>query len=164
MSMITLAMMKVGTCISFLKSIPKNIADPRWKGVKGISSVFYCSQILIFFGKIFILEPDSKPRMAIVVELSIVPLGEGTSVSKILAYAIKELENMGIKYEVTPMCTVFEADSIEEALRIVKTAHESIFKQGVKRVITTVRIDDRRDVKRSMSDRVESLRRAVESV
>lgn len=113
---------------------------------------------------IYPAKPDLMCGMGIIVELSTVPLGKGTSVSNILAHAIKELENMGVKYEITPMCTVFEADSIEEALRIVKTAHEFIFKQGVKRVITTVRIDDRRDVKRSMSDRVESLRRAVESI
>lgn len=97
-------------------------------------------------------------------ELSIVPLGEGTSVSSILAHAIKELENKGVKYEVTPMCTVFEADSVEEALNIAKAAHEAVFKQGVKRAVTTVKLDDRRDVERNMRSKVSSLKKAVEKL
>lgn len=102
--------------------------------------------------------------MRVIVEFSIIPMGEGTSVSKIIAHAVKELENIGVKHELTPMCTVFEADSVEEALRIVRAAHEAVFKQGVKRVITLVKIDDRRDVDRKMEDKVESLKKAVESL
>jgi len=98
------------------------------------------------------------------VEFSIIPVGEGTSVSKIIAPAIRELEKLGVKHELTPMCTVFEADSLEEALRIVGAAHEAVFKQGVKRVITLVKIDDRRDVERRMEDKVESLKKAVGSL
>jgi uncharacterized protein (TIGR00106 family) len=104
------------------------------------------------------------PEMRIIVELSIVPLGEGTSVSNILAYAIKELEKKGVKYELTPMCTVFETDSVEEALNIVKAAHEAVFKQGVKRAVTTVKLDDRRDAERSMRSKVDSLKKAVEKL
>ena len=96
------------------------------------------------------------------VELSIIPMGEGTSVSKILARAVKELEKRNVEYEVTPMCTVFEAGSVEEALDIVKAAHEAVLKQGVRRAITTVKLDDRRDVERDMRSKVESLRRELE--
>lgn len=113
---------------------------------------------------IYSTKPDSICVTRIIVELSIIPLGEGTSVSNILAYAVKELENMGVKYEVTPMCTVFEADSVEEALKIVKAAHEAVFKQGVKRTVTTVRLDDRRDVERSMRSKVDSLKKAAEKL
>ena len=102
--------------------------------------------------------------MKVIVELSIIPMGGGTSVSKIIAHVIKSLEETGVKYEVTPMCTVFEADSVEEALRIVRVAHDAVFRQGVKRAITLVKIDDRRDVERKMEDKVASLRRAVSSL
>ncbi|MEM2608378.1 MAG: MTH1187 family thiamine-binding protein [Thermoproteota archaeon] len=102
--------------------------------------------------------------MRVIVEFSIIPMGEGTSVSKIVARAVKELENIGVRYELTPMCTVFEADSVEEALRIIGVAHEAVFKQGIKRVITLVKIDDRRDVDRKMEDKVESLKKAVNSL
>jgi uncharacterized protein (TIGR00106 family) len=107
----------------------------------------------------------NKPVLKmVVVEFSIVPVGEGTSVSRILAHAVKELENMGVKYELTPMCTVFEARSVEEAFKAVEAAHEAVFKHGAKRVVTIVKIDDRRDVERSMKDKVESLKKAVGSI
>ncbi|MGQ9479411.1 MAG: MTH1187 family thiamine-binding protein [Thermoproteota archaeon] len=102
--------------------------------------------------------------MTVIVELSIIPMGTGTSVSKILAHSIREIKDKGVKYEITPMCTVFETGSIEEALDVVKAAHEAILRQGVKRVITAVKLDDRRDVERSMGDKVRSLKKAVESI
>ncbi|MDW8033766.1 MAG: MTH1187 family thiamine-binding protein [Nitrososphaerota archaeon] len=102
--------------------------------------------------------------MGVIVEFSIIPMGEGTSVSKIIASAVKEVEKIGVKHELTPMCTIFEANSVEEAFRVVKAAHEAIFKQGVKRVITLVKVDDRRDVERKMEDKLESLRKAVSNL
>jgi len=100
----------------------------------------------------------------VVVELNIVPLGEGVSVSKKLAYAIKALEKRGVKYTLTPMCTVFEVETVREAFEVASAAHEAVFESGARRVVTTVKIDDRRDVKRGMDEKVRSLEKAVETV
>jgi len=97
----------------------------------------------------------------VVVELNIIPLGEGDSVSKLLAPALKELEKSGVKHSITPMCTIFEAESVDEAFRLAKVAHEAVFKTGVKRVVTTIKIDDRRDSEREMEEKVESLKREI---
>jgi len=94
----------------------------------------------------------------IVVEFSIIPIGVGISVSKFLAPALKELEKRGVKYEVTPMCTIFEAESVDEAFEIVRVSHEAVFKTGVKRLVTTVKLDDRRDKERRMEEKVEVLK------
>lgn len=99
--------------------------------------------------------------MTVTVELNIIPLGKGVSVSKFLVPAVKELERRGVKYSITPMCTVFEAESVEEAFDLVIAAHQSVFRTSVKRVITTVKIDDRRDSKRGMEEKVESLKREI---
>ena len=101
--------------------------------------------------------------MVVIVELNIIPLGVGTSVGKFLVSALEEMEKMNVKHQITPMCTIFEAKNIEEAFRIVKVAHEAIFKVGVKRVITTVRVDDRRDVDRGMKEKLESLKETLKS-
>ena len=100
-------------------------------------------------------------KMAVIVEFNIIPLGGGVSVSKFLAPAVEELDKRKIKYETTSMGTIFEAKNIEEAFDLVRAAHEAVFEKGVKRVVTTVRIDDRRDVERSMEDKVKSLKRLV---
>ncbi|MFQ6085566.1 MAG: MTH1187 family thiamine-binding protein [Candidatus Bathyarchaeia archaeon] len=97
----------------------------------------------------------------VVVELNVIPLGEGSSISRLLAPTVRELERRVGKYEITPMCTVFEAESAEEAFEVVRAAHEATFSSGVKRVVTTVKIDDRRDVGRGMEEKVESLKKVV---
>ena len=94
----------------------------------------------------------------VIVEFNIIPLGVGVSVSKFLVPALKELEKRGVKYEVTSMCTIFEAKNMDEALEIVRAAHEAVFEADVKRVVTTIRIDDRRDKEGSMEEKVESLK------
>ena len=100
----------------------------------------------------------------VVVELNIVPLGEGVSVSKRLAYAIKALEKKGVKYTLTPMCTVFEVETVREAFETALAAHQAVLESGAKRVITTVKVDDRRDIKRSMEEKIRSLEKAVETI
>lgn len=99
--------------------------------------------------------------MVVIVEFSIIPLGGGISVSKFLAPALKKLDDRKVKYEITPMCTIFEAESVEEAFDLVKAAHEAVFRADVKRVLTTVKIDDRRDVERDMEEKVESLKKTI---
>ncbi|MFW6117145.1 MAG: MTH1187 family thiamine-binding protein [Thermoproteota archaeon] len=100
--------------------------------------------------------------MAVVVEFSIIPLGEKISVSEFLAEGLKELEKRGVRYSITPMSTVFEAENIEVALEVVREAHEAVFKSGVKRVVTSVKIDDRRDIERDMEEKVRSLESVIE--
>lgn len=103
-------------------------------------------------------------KMTVVVEFSVIPLGVGISLSRFLAPALKELDRRGVKYEITPMCTIFEAENAAEALDMVKAAHEAVFKNNVKRVVTYVKIDDRRDIKRGMKEKAESLSKAVNKI
>jgi uncharacterized protein (TIGR00106 family) len=95
-------------------------------------------------------------------EVSVVPLGTKTpSVSQYVARAIKVLEQeKGVKYETTPMGTVIEGD-LDRILAVVKKMHEGIFGEGVARVITTVKIDDRRDKTQSMKAKLDSLKKKL---
>ncbi|HDO19959.1 MAG: MTH1187 family thiamine-binding protein [archaeon GB-1845-036] len=93
----------------------------------------------------------------IIVEFSVVPIGRGESVSKYVAEAIKILENENIKYEVTPMGTIFETERLSYAFNIIEKAHEAVIRAGAKRVITSIKIDDRRDKERKMEDKVKSV-------
>ena len=55
----------------------------------------------------------------VMAEFNIIPLGTGVSVSKFLIPALRELEKRKVKYEITPMCTIFEARNMDETLNIV---------------------------------------------
>jgi uncharacterized protein (TIGR00106 family) len=97
-----------------------------------------------------------------IAEISIVPLGTKTpSVSQYVARAIKVLEKeKDIKYEITPMGTIVEGD-LDRILAVVRKMHEGVFGEGVARVSTTVKIDDRRDKAQGMKDKVDSLKRKL---
>ncbi|CAB50586.1 MTH1187 family thiamine-binding protein [Pyrococcus abyssi] len=99
--------------------------------------------------------------MSVIIEFSIVPLGE-VSVSKYVAKVIDLLRERGIKYQLTPMGTIIEVKSLGEGLEIIREAHELMFTFGFKRVLTTIRIDERRDKERSMEDKVKSVLEKLE--
>ncbi|MFU8796420.1 MAG: MTH1187 family thiamine-binding protein [Dehalococcoidia bacterium] len=99
-----------------------------------------------------------------IAEISVVPLGTKTpSVSKYVARAVKVLQGeKDVKYETTAMGTIVEAD-LDRVLAVMRKMHEAAFADGVARVVTTVKIDDRRDETRSMQDKLESLSRALQA-
>ena len=84
------------------------------------------------------------------VEFSVVPLGVGESVSQYVAECMKMVEASGLNYKVNPMGTVVEGE-YDEVMALVKRCHMRIV-DLCPRVITTVKIDDRRGAK-GMIDR-----------
>ena len=81
-----------------------------------------------------------------VVDVTIVPVGTASaSLSEYVAGCLEVLqEAAGITYQLTPMSTVIEGD-LGRVLEVIALMHEQPFSKGVGRVVTTIRIDDRRD-------------------
>ena len=95
-------------------------------------------------------------------ELTIVPVGTcNTSISKYIAAATSALEDKGIKYKLTGMGTLIETSNPEKLFSAIQAAHESIFKEGAKRVETHVKIDDRRDTDKTMDEKVGSVKQKM---
>jgi len=99
----------------------------------------------------------------VVVDVSIVPVGTGTpSVSKYVARAVRTLrDEKDLKYELTAMGTVIEGD-LDKILKVVKQMHEDTFTEGIVRVLTTIKIDDRRDKTLSIDGKIGSVQRQLE--
>ena len=97
--------------------------------------------------------------LKVIVQFTTSPLGEGVSVSRYVAEALKEVEGSGLRYQLTPMSTILEADSPEEACEVILGAHEALFRAGARRVVTDIKIDDRRDEPREMEGKVEKVKR-----
>ena len=94
------------------------------------------------------------------IEISIVPLGSSnTGISEYVADCLKELEKCGgdVRYELTAMGTIMEGE-LDVLLAVVRKMHETPFKKGAKRVLTTLRIDDRRDQAASIEQKKRSVR------
>ena len=97
-----------------------------------------------------------------IAEVSVIPLGTKTaSVSQYVARAVRAMEReKDIKYETTAMGTIIEGD-LDRILAVVKKMHEGTFGEGVARVLTTVKIDDRRDKAQSMKAKLDSLKKKL---
>lgn len=94
----------------------------------------------------------------IIAELTTFPIGIGTSLSKYVKEAAKEIDSYkGIRVIHHPMGTVIEAESLDQIFDVSKLAHEAILKAGASRVLTQLRIDDRRDKPRKMEDKVAAI-------
>ena len=101
---------------------------------------------------------------AVIAEFSVIPLGlKETSLSKYVAEAIKIVKDSGIKYQLTPMGTILEDDSLERILSVIQRVHNALFELGIPRLLTRISIDERRDVSRTMESKVESVLRRLES-
>jgi len=93
-----------------------------------------------------------------IVAVSVAPLGTGsTSISSYVAQAEKILREDGrVKYQLTPMFTTLEGN-LDDCLEVIRKMHESVFEMGAKRVSTVIKIDDRRDKKVTMEDKIRSV-------
>jgi len=80
-----------------------------------------------------------------IMEINIIPLGTKTpSVSEYLAAPLKVLKKERVKFELTSMSTIIEGN-VDTLFELARKMHLSTFIPDVKRVVTTIKIDDRRD-------------------
>ncbi len=94
-----------------------------------------------------------------VMEISVVPIGtKNPSLSRYVAGAIEVLKNEpDIKYQLTSMGTIIEAKSIEKLLSVAGKMHSTLFSDEVKRVVTTIKLDERKDKELTMEGKVKSV-------
>jgi uncharacterized protein (TIGR00106 family) len=100
-------------------------------------------------------------KMALL-KISIVPVGSGaTSVSQYIARAVAVLEGeKDIKYELTAMGTIIEGD-LDRLLSLARRMHEAVFDVEMRRAVTVIEIDDRRDKAATLSGKVESVKKKL---
>ena len=101
--------------------------------------------------------PSLGDRKMIIAEVSVSVLGEGSSIGRFVRVAVESLKKSGLKTFSSPNGTSFEATSIDEILDAVKAAHLAVVKTGAKRVVTTLKIDDRRDKPATMETKMSAV-------
>jgi len=102
--------------------------------------------------------------MTVHAEISIVPIagGRDTSMSSEVAAAFDAIrKTRNLKANLTALGTQIEARDIGSVLQAVKVAHQAAKSTGARRVISTVRIDERLDKAQTLQDKVKSVRRKL---
>jgi uncharacterized protein (TIGR00106 family) len=97
-----------------------------------------------------------------VAEISVVPVGTATaSISDYVANAVRIVKESGLKYELSSMATNVEGD-VGSIMELVRKVHESCFEKGAVRILTSLKIDDRRDKALSMEGKKSAVKAKVE--
>jgi uncharacterized protein (TIGR00106 family) len=90
-------------------------------------------------------------------EITVIPLGtQGSGLSGWIAGLEALLEESGLPFRLHDMGTIVEG-SADELFMIARKLHEYCFSEGVTRVYTVMKIDDRRDKVVSIGDKVASV-------
>ncbi len=97
-------------------------------------------------------------KSRVIAEVSIVPLGTATtSLSEHVAGCLKILEGAkDIEFQLTAMGTIIEGP-MDRVLAVVQRMHQVPFDLGCQRVLTTIKIDDRRDKRATIESKVKAV-------
>jgi len=93
------------------------------------------------------------------VDLSIVPIGAGSSIGDRLAEVLSIIDASGLPYKVNPMGTVIEGEW-DDIMRLIKKCHRAVMKSG-ERALTTIIIDDRKGKPNRIEEKVKSIERRI---
>jgi uncharacterized protein (TIGR00106 family) len=90
-----------------------------------------------------------------IVEFSILPVGVGQSLSEHVAVALDIVDNSGLKYRFTPMGTILEGD-YKAIIKVIRKCHLAVL-ENCDRVVTTIKIDDRKQAVGEIERKVASV-------
>ncbi len=95
-------------------------------------------------------------KISVLVEFSMFPTDKGESVSLYVSRIIKMIDKSNITYKLTPMGTVFETNSLEEALNIINKAYKQL-EPDCNRVYSVVKMDIRKNTENRIEEKVKSV-------
>ena len=81
----------------------------------------------------------------ILAQLSMYPLGEGTSLSRFVKKGIQVIKESGYKYEIGGLSTAVEVPDLDSLFQLIKKVHQAHLGEGAKRIVIDLKVDDRRD-------------------
>jgi uncharacterized protein (TIGR00106 family) len=94
--------------------------------------------------------------MKVLVDVSVVPLGVGVSLSKYVAACERVLKDAGLTTALHANGTNIEGEW-DEVFAAVKQCHEVLHTMGAPRIHTTMRVGTRIDKAQSLEDKVRSV-------
>lgn len=101
--------------------------------------------------------------MSVLLEFSMFPTSDecrdGASVSKQVSKIIDAIDKSGVAYQLSPMGTIIETETMREALDIIELAYEQL--QGCERVYSSLKFDIRRNTKNRLKTKIASVEKVL---
>ncbi len=94
--------------------------------------------------------------MKVMIDLCVIPLGVGVSVSEYVAACQRIFQEAGLKHQMHAYGTNVEGEW-DAVFSAVKRCHETVHSMGAPRVSTSVRIGTRVDREQSIEDKISSV-------
>ncbi len=94
--------------------------------------------------------------MNVIVDISIVPLGVGVSVSKYVAACEKVFKDAGLSTQLHAYGTNIEGEW-DDVFAAIKKCHEVVHEMGAPRITASIRMGTRTDRKQTIIDKIKSV-------
>ena len=88
-----------------------------------------------------------------IAQLSVYPIGEGTSLSRFVRKGVAVVEQSGYAYDVGGMATTIEIPDLNALFDLVKKVHAAHVAEGAQRIVIDLKVDDRRDKKATIDSK-----------
>ena len=98
--------------------------------------------------------------MHVIMDLCIVPMGVGVSVSAYVAACQQVLAEAGLSHTMHAYGTNIEGEW-DAVMAAVKGCHERVHAMGAPRITTTIKLGTRTDREQGMVDKIESVRKKL---
>ena len=94
----------------------------------------------------------------ILAQLSVYPIGEGTSLSRFVKKGIKVIKESGHTYEIGGLSTAVEVQNLDSLFALVKKVHQAHLDEGAHRIVIDLKVDDRRDKEATIKSKRNSVK------
>jgi uncharacterized protein (TIGR00106 family) len=71
------------------------------------------------------------------------------------------IRDSGLSYQLTPMGTIIETDTLEQALELVGKAYRVLDQAGCNRVYSSLKLDIRKGAENRLAGKIESIRKKI---
>lgn len=99
---------------------------------------------------------ERRKKMKVMVDICLVPLGVGVSVSKEVAECQKIFDEFELTYQMHGYGTNLEGEW-DQVMAAIKECHERLHSNGVPRITSSLRMGTRVDREQSLRDKIESV-------
>lgn len=94
--------------------------------------------------------------MKVIVDLCIIPIGVGTSLSKYISICEEKIKKSELKYILCPNGTSIEGDW-DKVFEVIKECHQILHRMDVPRIHTSIKLGSRIDKNQTLEDKIESV-------
>ena len=100
--------------------------------------------------------------MNVIVDICVVPMGVGVSVSKYVAACQQVFEHAGLSYSLHAYGTNVEGNW-DDVFAAIKKCHQVVHDMGAPRINTTIKLGTRNDRPQTMQDKIDSVNEKLNS-